>query len=324
MTRRYFAVALSWVACSLALLSQQVSAQEASPQQVRIVLPFAAGNSLDAAARALADSLHQVTKRTYIIDNKPGAGAMIGSADVARAKPDGSVLLYTTGGHTTNAALYKKLPFDPIKDFTPITQISESAGFLLLVSASSPYKTAQDFIADAKKRPGAVSYGSAGTGNTTHLVGALFARSAGVSLLHVPYKGTAITDLLGGHIDSTFLSASLAKELLSEGKVRALAVSGNERVGSLPDVPTFNDLGFKGVDIPAWSGILAPPGMSATLARQIQREVAEAVRQPGYISKTKILEQKAVVSTPSDFAAYLSSEIARLKMELAPLGIELN
>lgn len=325
MTRRAqrLRVIAGVIATGVALLALPAIAQE-SPQQIRIILPFAAGNALDSAARALADSLQKVTKRIYIIDNKPGAGALIGTAEVARSRPDGSVLLYTTGGHTTNAALYKKMPFDPINDFTPVTQISVSAGFALLVRASSPYKTVEDFIAAAKAKPGTISYGSAGMGNTTHLVGALFSQSAGIRLLHVPYKGSATNDLLGGFIDSTFLSASLAKEMLNDGRVRALAVSGIERVPSLPDVPTFTELGFKGVDIPAWLGIFAPAGMSAITAQQIQQEIAEAVRQPEYIARTKILEQKIVVTPPADFARYVSSEITRFKRQLASLGIEMD
>lgn len=316
-------VAFSFIACAAGLVALPAGAQE-GPAQVRIVLPFASGNALDNAARALADSLQKVTKRTYIVDNKPGAGALIGSSEVARSKPDGSVLLYTTGGHTTNAALYKKMPFDPVKGFTPVTQISVSAGFALLVRGASPYKTVGEFIAAAKAKPGTISYGSAGIGNTTHLVGALFARSAGINLLHVPYKGSATNDLLGGFIDSTFLSASLAKEMLVDGRVRALAVSGAERVPSMPDVPTFAELGLKGVDIPAWSGIFAPAGMDAGMAEQIRQEVAEAVRQPEYIARTKLLEQKIVVTSPSDFARYVNSEISRLKQQLAPLGIEMD
>lgn len=324
MTRTRFSTTLACLVTGVAALLGHTAQAQDGPQQVRIVLPFAAGNALDNAARALADSLQKVTKRVYIIDNKPGAGAMIGTAEVARAKPDASVLLYTTGGHTTNAALYKKMPFDPIKDFTPVTQLSESAGFALLVNGSSPYKTAEEFITAAKAKPGTISFGSAGTGNTTHLVGALFTQSAGIRLLHVPYKGSATNDLLGGFIDSTFLSASLAKEMLVDGRMRALAVSGKERVPSMPNVPTFIELGFKGVDIPAWSGIFAPAGMSPEAAKKIQQEIAEAVRQPEYVARTKLLEQKILVTSPPVFAKYVESEIVRLKQQVAPLGIEMD
>jgi len=323
MTRTRFISTSGWiVAVAAALLPQWAAAQDA-PQTVRIVLPFAAGNSLDTAARALAESLHQTTKRTYIVDNKPGAGGVIGTAEVSKAKPDGSVLLYTTGGHTTNAALYKKLPYDPIKDFTPITQISASGGFLLLVNANSRFNTVQDFVAAAKQKPGQINYGSFGIGNTTHLVGALFAQSAKLSLTHVPYKNP-IPDLLGGHIDAIFLGSSIAKALVDDGKVRALAISGDTRLGSLPNVPTFTELGFEGVDIPGWSGIWAPAGMSTSAAVQLQREVAAAMRRPEYIAATKIMESTPIASQPKDFASYVSSEIGRLKKQLGPLGIEME
>lgn len=324
MTRIGLASTLGWVIAGVGALVPQWAAAQETPETVRIVLPFAAGNSLDTAARALAESLHQTTRRTYVIDNKPGAGGLIGTAEVAKSKPDGSVLLYTTGGHTTNAALYKKLPYDPIKDFTPITQISMSGGFLLLVSAGSRFKSVQEFVAAAKEKPGTINYGSFGTGNTTHLVGALFAQSANLSLVHVPYKTSPIPDLIGGHINAIFLGSSIAKAVLDDGKVRALAVSGDTRIGSLPNVPTFNELGFKGVDVPGWSGIWAPAGMSPAAALQIQREVAEAMRQPDYVARTRILESTPVASSPEDFAGYVASEITRLKKQLRTLNIELD
>lgn len=301
-----------------------IAAAQDSGSVVRMVVPFAAGNALDAAARALADSLHKTTGRQVIIDNKPGAGGLIGTAEVARAKPDGSVLLFTTGGHTTNAVLYTKLPYDSLRDFTPITQIDKSPGFVLLVRADSPYKSVEQLVQAAKAKPGTISYGSWGTGNTTHLIGELFNRSAGVDLLHVPYKGSPLTDFLGGHVELTFLGSSLAQPLLQEGKVRALAISSDRRAPNLPEVPTFVELGIKDVNIPAWSGLFAPRGMSPAAAAALQREVAVAVQRPEYLANMKILATTPVASTPEQFAAYVSSEIERYKKQLQPLGIRLD
>lgn len=317
--------ALRWLcACAVGLVAAAAAPAQPAPATVRIVLPFAPGSALDAQARALAEALHEVTGRSYIVDNKPGAGGQIGSAEVARARPDGGVVLLTTGGHTTNAALYKHLPYDSVADFTPITQITSPQGFLLLVNAESGFKTAQDFIAAARARPGALSYGSAGVGNTTHLIGALFAQAAGIRLLHVPYKGSAVNDLLGGQIDAIFLGTTISRPLLAGGRVRALAVSGSERAAYLPQVPSFADLGFKGVDVPAWNGLLGPKGMSPATAERIRREVAQAVTTAAYRRTASTLEMQLLVSAPKDFAAYLQSEIVRLRTQLGPLGIEID
>lgn len=318
---RIFAVLGTAIAATLTPMA--VLAQE-PPTIVRLVVPFAAGNALDAAARALAESLAQTTKRQFIVDNKPGAGGLIGSTEVARAKPDGSVLLFTTGGHTTNAALYKKLPFDTVRDFTAITQIDASPGFLLLVRADSPYQNMAQLLQAARAKPGTIAYGSWGTGNTTHLIGELFTRSTGVNLLHVPYKGSPLTDFLGGHFELTFLGTALAMPLLQDGKVRALAISHNVRAPALPNVPTLAELGIKDVDIPAWSGLLGPSGMPPAMVQGLQRDVATAIKRPEYVERVKILGTTPVVSTPQQFSAYIASEVQRYIKQVGPLNISLD
>ncbi|MET0211102.1 MAG: tripartite tricarboxylate transporter substrate binding protein [Burkholderiaceae bacterium] len=311
-------------AAVLAVLQPAVSAADEGPPVVRIVVPFGAGNPLDSAARVLADSLSKVTKRQFIVDNKGGAGGLIGSAEVARSKPDGSVLLYTTGGHTTNAVLYRKLPYDTLRDFTPITMTHRASGFVLLVRADSPYKNIEQVLQVARSKPGTVSYGSWGTGNTTHLLGELFSRSAQVQLIHVPYKGSPLNDFLGGHVELTFLGVSLAQPLLKEGKVRALAITSDTRIADLPDVPTFIELGIGNVDVPAWSGLLGPAGMSPALALSIQKDVAEAVKLPEYQALSKMQGTIPVVSTPQEFGRYIATEVQRYKTQLAPLDIQLD
>jgi len=308
-----------------ALVSALVSTPaEAQRDLVRIVVPFAAGSPLDVPTRALVESLRLVTGRTYIVDNKPGAGGIIGTSEVARAKPDGSVLLLTTGGHTTNAVLYKKLPYDSMRDFTPITQVSESPGFLLLVGPESPYKTVRQFIQAARDKPGALTYASAGIGNTTHLVGALFARAAGIDMLHVPYKGSPMTDLIAGRIDAIFLGTTLARPYLQEGTAKALAISGAARVSDLPDVPSFAELGFAEADVAAWTGLFGPAGMPAETAQKLQADVAAAIRRPEYLARTRILGLTPVASTPAELSAYVAAEIERYRKQLAPLGISLD
>jgi tripartite-type tricarboxylate transporter receptor subunit TctC len=290
----------------------------------RIVVPFPAGNPIDAIARVLAESLRQSTGRNYIVDNKAGAGGVIGTAEVARTKPDGSTLLFTTGGHNTNAVLYSKLPFDVARDFTPITQLLVSPGFVLLTRPESRFKTLADVLAEAKAKPGTVSYASWGQGNTTHLVGELFARAAHVDLLHVPYKTSPFPDLLGGHVDLTWFGTSPSMQMIQEGKVRALATSWHQRVPELPNVPSVAEFGFKDVDIPSWGGLYGPAGMPAGLLQSIYADVVAASRRPEYLAAMKAMGATITNLPPQQFAELNAEELRRHRRDIAPLGIKLD
>jgi tripartite-type tricarboxylate transporter receptor subunit TctC len=287
----------------------------------RIVVPIGPGNPFDASARALTESLAKVSGKTVIVDNKAGAGGRIATAEVARAKPDGTVLLYTTAGHATNAGLYSNLPYDPVKDFTPISIISKSSGFALLVQANSPYKNIQDFIAAAKAHPDSVSFGSFGNGNTTHVIGAMFARAANIKLIHVPYK-SPITDFLGGHVDSVFMGASTALPLIKDGRVRALAISSEKPDPDFPNVPTFRELGYPDVEVPAWSGILAPRGMPADKVQALFKQISEAARQPAFQDYLKVSQAKLVLMPPQEFSKALDADVAHFRKVLPELGIK--
>ena len=198
-----------------------VFAQQAAPDPVRVVMPFPPGNPFDATIRKTLEVVQrQRPGRTWIVDNKPGAAGIIGTAEVARAKPDGLTLLFTTGGHTTTAITHRKLPYDPERDFVPITRLTESAGFVLLVPANSPFRSVQELVAAAKEKPDTISYASAGVGNGTHLVGALFERAAGIKLIHTPYKALPIPDLIGGHVNMLFWGSGNSKQLVDEHAVR--------------------------------------------------------------------------------------------------------
>jgi tripartite-type tricarboxylate transporter receptor subunit TctC len=318
MHRRTFTSTLAGAALAAAFLPGVALAQA---DVIRIVVPIGAGNPFDTGARALADGLAKVTGKSVIVDNKPGAGGRIGTAEVARAKPDGMTLLYTSAGHATNAGLYTNLTYDPVKDFTPITIVGKSSGFVLLVQADAPYKTIQELIAAARAKPEQISYGSFGNGNTTHIIGAMFARAADLKLLHVPYK-SPLPDFLGGHVNMVFMGTSTAIPLIKEGRVRALAVSSEEPDPDLPGVPTFRQLGYKDVDVPAWSGMLAPRGMPEDKAQALYKQIAEAVKQPAYQDNLKLTKGRVVLSTPQDFKRQLEGEVARFKKELPELGIK--
>jgi tripartite-type tricarboxylate transporter receptor subunit TctC len=312
------------LAC-LTTLGMAVPARgQGSPPLVRIVVPFGAGNPVDALARALADNLTQVAGRQFIVDNKGGGGGVIGTTEVARAKPDGSVLLFTTGTHTINTVLYRKLPYDALRDFTPITQIDKTDGFVLLVRADSPYRSVQQLVDAARAKPGAISFGSNGVGTTPHLVGELFSRAANVKLLHVPYKTTPLMDLLGGQIDMVFFATGLAQPLLQDGKLRVLAIANERRSTTLPDVPTLNELGIKNVEVPAWSGLLAPAGLPGSTAEALRQAVANAVKRSEYQTAVRALGTVPVLSSPQQFGTYLGAEVQRNKAQLTPLNIELD
>lgn len=318
MLRRTFTSLFSGAALAAAVVPGPAWAQA---DVIRIVVPIGPGNPFDTAARALAEGLAKVSGKTVIVDNKAGAGGRIGTAEVAHAKPDGLTLLYTSAGHATNAGLYKDLPYDPIKDFTPVTIVGKSSGFVLLVQKDSRFKTIQDLMAEAKAKPEAISYGSFGNGNTTHIIGAMFARAAGLRLLHVPYK-SPLNDFLGGHVNMVFMGTSTAIPLIQGGQVRALAVSSEEPDPDLPGVPTFRQLGYKDVDVPAWSGLLAPRGMPDDKVQVLYRQIGEAVLEKPYQENLKITRGKVVMSKPQDFRKQLEGEVTRFRKELPELGIK--
>jgi tripartite-type tricarboxylate transporter receptor subunit TctC len=295
----------------------------AQPDLVRIIVPLGAGHPFDTAARALAEGLAKVSGKTVIVENKPGAGGRIATADVAKAKADGSVLLFTTAGHATNAGLYSNLSYDPIKDFTPISVVSKSSGFVLLVPANSPHKSIQELISAAKAKPDTMNYGSFGNGNTTHVVAAMFARAADLKLIHVPHQNP-VNDLIGSHINMLFMGASTALPLVSDGRVRALAISSEARDPEFPGVPTFRELGFNDVDVPAWSGLLAPAGLPADQTQALFAHVKEAVKQPAYQNNLKITKATVVLSSPEEYRKSLETDVTRFRKVLPELGIKGN
>ncbi|WPH15898.1 Bug family tripartite tricarboxylate transporter substrate binding protein [Variovorax paradoxus] len=309
-------------AVAAATLAPQLAWAQDAP--LRIVVPFTAGSGTDVAARVLGDALSKNSGRPVIVDNKPGAGSVLGSLDVARARPDGNTVLFTTGGYTTNAILIKKLPFDPIADFTPITRLAHSVGFALLVSQKSPYKTLEQFVAAAKAQPGKLSFGSSGVGNTTHVMGVFFCLGAGIELLHVPFKGTPITDLLAGTVDSAFLAPSTAGQQIRAGQLRALGISGSVRSALLPDVPTFAEQGLKVEEIPAWSGIFGPAKMPPDMVRSLYDTIARAGRSPAVKAFMRDNGDEPELLPPEPFKAYVASEIERYRKLLPPLNIQMG
>jgi tripartite-type tricarboxylate transporter receptor subunit TctC len=292
-------------------------------ENLRIVVPFGAGSGTDNTMRVFAEAYRIANGRTVIIDDKPGGGTTIGSLEVSRAKPDGNTLLYTTGGHTTNAVLMRKLPYDPMTGFTPITLMTRSQGFGLIVPGTSRFKTMDEFLAAARAEPGKINYGSSGIGNTTHVVGELFCRSARVQLTHVPYKTTPINDAIAGTIDSFFVSPSLIMQYLQTGRLRMLGISSAKRMKQMPDVPTFGEYGIE-ADIPGWSGFWGPPRLPADVVDTLYKNLLKAAHEKSFETFTTDNGGEIVGLPPAEFASYVASEIERYRKVLPPLGIQID
>ena len=311
-TRRY------WLAACAALTAAPGAAwaQSTWPNKpVRVVVPFAPGGTTDILARALAPELSQAFGQQFIVDNKPGAGGNVGSDQVAKSAADGYTLLMgTVGTHGINQSLYPKMPFDPIKDFAPITLVAGVPNVLVMNPAKAEaagIRNVADLIKYAKANPGKLNMASSGNGTSIHLSGELFKSMTGTFLVHFPYRGSgpALLDLIGGTMDLMFDNLPSAMPQIKAGKLKALAVTTAQRSAALPDVPTIAEAGpVKGFEASSWFGLLAPVGTPVDIINRIQHESAKALGTPAL--KERLLSQGAIPSgiTPAEFAAYIASE----------------
>jgi tripartite-type tricarboxylate transporter receptor subunit TctC len=282
---------------------------------VRIVVPFAAGGTTDILARAIAPELSRAFGQQFIVDNRAGAGGNVGAEIVAHSAPDGYTLLMgTVGTHGINRALYDKLPYDPIKDFAPVTLVAGVPNVMEMQTERARalgINNAQDFIKYAKSHPGKLNMASSGSGTSIHLAGELFKSMAGVYMVHVPYRGSgpALLDLVGGTADVMFDNLPSSLPHIKAGKLKAFAVTSRERSAALPDVPTVEEAaGLKGFDATSWFGLLAPAGTPPDIVNRIQQEVAKSLNTPAI--KEKMLAQGAIPSgnTPAEFARHIDAE----------------
>ena len=311
MTRRPRLLA----AAALALLACSSFAQTAWPAKpIKLVVPFPPGGGTDFVARLVAEKLTTQAGWVIVIDNKPGAGGNIGLDAVAKSAPDGYTLgLGQTANLAINPALYAKMPFDPLKDFAPIAAVA-SQPVVLLVNASSPYKTLADVVAASKAKPESLRIGLAGNGTVGHLAGEMLERRAGIRILNVPYKGAgpAMTDLLGNQVELNFANTPVAIPQLAGGKVRALAISSPQRLKSVPQlaaVPTVAELGYPGFDAITWTGLVAPAGTPPAVVERINGELQKILKRPDVIEKLALEGSTAAAEgTPKQFADYIRSE----------------
>ena len=304
-----------------ALLPLAAAAQAGWPSKpVRIVVPFAAGGTTDILARALAPELQKALGQPVVVDNKPGAGGNSGAAEVAKAAADGHTLLMgTVGTHAINAALYPKLPFDPVKDFAPITLVAGVPNVLVMNPASAQkygVQTVADLAPAAKAHPGKLNMASSGNGTSIHLAGELFKSMTGTYMVHFPYRGSgpALIDLMGGSMDLMFDNLPSALPHIKTGKLKALAVTSGKRSDAVPDLPTVAEAGgpaLKGYEASSWFGLLAPAGTPADVVQRLQQETAKALASPALKERLQAQGAQPGGMPSADFARFIAAETAK-------------
>ena len=303
---------LKFTALTFALASGLAHAQSYPNRPVKIVVPFAAGGPADNYARFVAQRLGEELKQTFVIDNKPGAGSIIGTDLVAKSPADGYTLLMMSNTHTVNESLIPTKPFALMRDFVGIAPINYSA-LLLVAHPSVPVKTVGELVALAKSKPGKINYASSGNGTPYHMAGELFKFMAGIDMTHVPYKGSsgARTDIVGGQVDVMFDAETTMATLSREGKVRALASTGLTRSSNLPDLATVNESGVPRFEASIWLGLMAPKGTPADVVNKLNAEVRKIVNNPDV--KAAWAKQGAVPMSMSvpEFDQYLNADIAK-------------
>lgn len=301
------------------------SAEPYPSRPLTIVVPSVAGNVNDAVARLIGQELTRSWGQPVIVDNKPGAGTTTGTKYVARAAKDGYTALLTFTAHVQNPSLYRGIGYDPIADFTPVSEVAISST-ILAVSPDFPARTLPEVVALLKANPGKYPYGSYGAGTTGHILGELLKREAGLQMEHVAYKGGAplATDLAAGHVKLGFIAVGTAMPLLQGGKLVPVAIAGAERSALLPKVPTFREAGYKGLEPDAWMGLLFPAGVPKARVDALSREVARIVRLPEIAKKMQDLNLVPVGSTPEAFATVMKNDRDKWSRIISDVGITLE
>jgi len=303
-------------------MSAAVHAQSFPTKPITFVVPFAAGSATDQLARALGQAVSAETKQSVVVDNKPGASGFIGAQAVAKAAPDGYTVFITTNTtHAANEHLYKKLPYDPIKDFAPVTGLAKGAQ-IMVVNPNLPYKTVADFIAAAKKEPGKISFGSGSS--SSRIAGELLQQMAGIELLHVPYKSNplAITDLLGGQIQMMVTDMATGMPQVKAGKLRALGVSSLKRSSLAPDVPTISEAGVKGYEMGFWFAAYVPAGTPPAVVKRMNELLVKATASAGVKSLFDSTGFEAFTTTPEELAKFQLAESQKWQSIIKKAGIQ--
>lgn len=308
----------------VAALWTGISAAAYPERPVRLIVPVAPGGAVDVVGRIVGQKLSVVLGQNVVIDNRGGANYIIGTELVARSAPDGYTLLTTAGGHTINPAVYRKLPYDALRDFTPIGHVANSTGLVIVVHPSFPAQSLAQLIDMARASPGKINYCSAGFGNLTHIAGELFQVMAKVKLTHVPYKsaGPAITDLLAGHIPLMFGPSPVVVPMVQTGRLRPLAFTGLKRSPQLPALPTVDELGYKGYEATGWYGLYGPRGMPRPIVERLNREVNKIIEMVDVRERFVQLNLEPVGGTPEQFAQFLKEDLRKYAEIAKKAGIQ--
>jgi tripartite-type tricarboxylate transporter receptor subunit TctC len=286
------------------------SAELLSSRPITIIIPFTPGASSDTLQRLVGRKITENTGQTLVVESRPGGGGAIAASAVKQAPPDGHTLMQANAGsHAANVALYSTLPYDPIKDFRPIT-LMWSFPQLLAVPAESPAKSVAELVAYAKSKPGGLSFASQGSGAGGHLLGEMLKMRTGANMVHIPYRGAgpAAVDLAAGRVDFFFVSFSSVQAFLQAGKVRALAVTSTKRLPVMPETPTMAEAGFAGIEIDTWFGLVAPAGTSDLVIAKLNAAFVKAMQDPEVIKQITDQGAEALSTTPAEFAAFIASQ----------------
>ena len=313
-------------ALSLAMLAG-AHAQSYPTKPIRFIVPYVAGGAGDIFARTIGQKLFDAMGQTVIIDNRPGANGIIGTDLLAKSPPDGyTIVMGNSAPFVLNPSLYSKLPYDPVRDFAPVTQ-GTYYGYVLVLNPSVPAKNIEELVALAKSKPGQIAYGSTGTGGANHLAGEFLAMMTGTKLTHVPYKGSAaaLADVLGGQLPMMFDTLITSIPQLKAGKLRAIGFSGNRRASQLPDVLTMEELGLKGFEVSSWQAILAPAGTPPAVVNRLYAETVKALKMPDVVERLATQGGNELVgSTPAQFAALIKAEIVKYGKVIKEAGIRIE
>ena len=312
------------LAVGTAAAAQDKAASSYPTKPIRFIVPFAPGGGLDITARLIGQKLTDKWGQSVVVDTRPGAATIVGTEIASKAVPDGHTVLMITTTFAINPSLYPKLPYDPRKDFAPITQLNSQPN-ILVVNASAPAATVKELIALAKGKPGELTFATPGSGSAPHLSAELFKRTAGIDITHVPYKGIppAITDVIGGRVTMLFTTTISAAPHIKGGKVKALAITSAKRLDTLPDVPTIGET-LKGYQAEAFQGMVAPAGVPRAIVEKLAHEVAAIVRDPEIAKTFAASGAIAVGSTPAEFGAFLKAEMAKWGKVIKDAGIKLE
>jgi tripartite-type tricarboxylate transporter receptor subunit TctC len=317
---------LLWIAMAALLSASPVGAQGYPSRPIRLVVPFSPGGAADVPARILTQKLTESLGQQVLVDNRAGAGSTLGAELVAKANPDGYTLLFISNTHYVSAALYKKLAYDPVTDYAPITQVT-SAPNLVVVHPALPVHSVKELIALAKAHPGKIDFASSGNGSTQHLTGALFSKMAGIEMNHIPYSGSAkaTIDLLSGQVSVGFPGIAGMLQYAKAGKLRVLAITSAKRSPELPDLPTVAEAGVKGFDVTAWFGIAAPKGTPRDVVLKLHDESIRLLRNPEVARALLNAGQEvAWQQTPEQFGDMLKVESAKWARMVQLSGATVN